>query len=87
MTISNRRINNSNSTYVINEFEKQETTFRIKKEKTFRKEKKTIIAIPFKLLKLPTHQRVKAAFQAACIEDGSIHKLWFSSPAPEAEHQ
>lgn len=40
MTISNRRINNSNSTYVINEFEKQETTFRIKKEKTFRKEKK-----------------------------------------------
>lgn len=40
MTISNRRTNNSNSADVRNEFEKQEATFRIKKEKTFRKEKK-----------------------------------------------
>lgn len=40
MTISYRRTNNSNSAYVRNECEKQETTFRIKKEKPFRKEKK-----------------------------------------------
>lgn len=38
--ICNRGTNNSNSAYVSNEFEKQEITFRIKKEKTFRKEKK-----------------------------------------------
>lgn len=59
----------------------------LKRKRHLGRKRKTIIAIPFKLLKLPTHQRVKAAFQAACIEDGSIHKLWFSSPAPEAEHQ
>lgn len=40
MTISNRGTNNSNSAYVSNEFEKQETAFRIKKEKAARKEKK-----------------------------------------------
>lgn len=40
MTISNRRTNNSKSAYVRNECKKQETTFRVKKEKAFRKKKK-----------------------------------------------
>lgn len=81
MTISNRRTNNSNSAYVRNEFEKQETTFRIKKAKTFRKEKKSYNTNSLQALKLSTHQSVNAAFQAACTEGGSIPKLRFSIPS------
>lgn len=40
MTISNRGTENSSCTYISNKFAKDRTTFRIRKEKIFRKEKK-----------------------------------------------
>lgn len=87
MTVSNRGTNNSNSAYVSKEFEKQEITFRMKKEKASRKEKKGHNTNSLQVFEPPTHQRATAAFQAACTEDGNVHQPCFSSPAPEAEHQ
>lgn len=40
MTISNRGTKNSNCTYISNKFAEDKNTFRIRKEKMFRKEKK-----------------------------------------------
>lgn len=87
MTIINRRTNNSNTAYVRNEFENRKPLLESKRKRHLGRKRKAIIAVPFKLLKLPAHQRVNAALQAACTEGGSIDKLWFSSPAPEAEQQ
>lgn len=72
MSITNRRTNHSNSAYVRNEFENRKPLLESKRERHLGRKRKAVIAIPFKLLKLPAHQRVNAALQQPALRMGAF---------------